>query len=187
MRRLGEWAVFLDRDGVINERLPGEYVARWHEFRFCAGTLRAMSVLARLVGRIVVVTNQQGIGKGLMTEGDLAAVHENMLRDIREAGGRVDGVYHCPHLKVENSPLRKPNVGMAFLAKHDFPDIDFQKSFMVGDSASDMEFGRRLGMVNVFIEGKGEPLPPTMADLTLPNLGAFAQWLLDTHLPPQDN
>lgn len=140
------WTLFLDRDGVINERLPGDYVKNTGEFRFTEGTLEALRLLAPLFKYIVVVTNQQGIGKGVMTEADLYRIHTHMLNEVSRHGGRIDGVYHCPDLAEDNPACRKPNTGMALQAQRQFPGIDFRYSVMVGDSDSDMEFGTRLGM-----------------------------------------
>ncbi len=152
------WTLFLDRDGVINRRLPGDYVKDLTEFTFLDGVLSALAVFSRLFGRIIVVTNQQGIGKGVMTEAQLTEVHRYMLRAIRDSGGRVDAVYHCPALESDRHPWRKPQPGMARQAQADFPGIDFSRSLMVGDSLSDMEFGAALGMVNVLVETKEEAL-----------------------------
>lgn len=158
------WTLFLDRDGVINRRLPGDYVKRLDEFVFLDGVLPALAVFHRRFGRIIVVTNQQGIGKGLMTEAQVAAVHRYMLRAIRDSGGRIDAVYHCPALESAGDPCRKPRTGMALQAKADFPAIDFSRSLMVGDSLSDMEFGSALGMVNVLVTTKTETLEALKTD-----------------------
>ena len=96
------------------------------------------------------MTNQQGIGKGLMTTEQLHTIHQSMLDKIREQGGRVDAVYFCPDLKSKPDNCRKPGIFMALQAQADFPEIDFSKSIMVGDSFSDMEFGRRTGMFTVY-------------------------------------
>jgi histidinol-phosphate phosphatase family protein len=147
--------LFLDRDGVLNVRPPG-YVTTPAEWIPLPGLEEAMRQLSTVFGRIVVVTNQAGIGKGLMTEADLTAVHQKMLDTIRSAGGRIDAIYYCPHRREEGCDCRKPATGMGLRAKVDFPDIDFTNSWIVGDSASDMEFGFRLGMKTVLIHGKTE-------------------------------
>lgn len=152
------WTLFLDRDGVINHRLPGAYVKDWAEFRFHEGAPEALAVLKDYFGRVIVVTNQQGIGKGLMNVQEMEAVHRRMLEKIESAGGRIDKIYHCPDLAEEKPPCRKPNTGMALQAKSDFQEIDFRHSVMVGDALSDMEFGARLEMINVLIETKREAL-----------------------------
>ncbi|MBV2247251.1 MAG: HAD-IIIA family hydrolase [Lentimicrobium sp.] len=145
------WSLFLDRDGVINQKLPGDYVRSWAQFVFANGVLEALPVFASIFGRIVMVTNQQGVGKGLMSSSDLDDLHKKMLSEILSSGGRIDAIYHSPHLEKENHHSRKPNVGMGLMAKKDYPEISFKKSIMVGDSPGDMLFGKRLGMKTVFI------------------------------------
>jgi len=140
------WTLFLDRDGVINRRIQGGYVAYWNEFEFLPGVLKALKILSPLFGRIFIVTNQQGIGKSMMTEGMLQEIHNRMLVEIQSHGGKIDGVYYCPALEEENSSNRKPAPGMAYKAKEDFPEIDLSHSIMIGDTESDVEFGIRAGM-----------------------------------------
>ncbi len=148
------WTLFLDRDGVINKKLDNDYVKHWMEFEFIDGTLEALKILNSVFGKIVVVTNQQGIGKGIYRVEDLELIHKNMVYEITYFGGRIDKVYFSPHLANENHSTRKPNTGMGLQAKTDFPEIDFTKSIIVGDSLSDMEFGRSLGLKTVFISDK---------------------------------
>lgn len=172
--------LFLDRDGVINQRLPGAYVRRWEEFIFLPGVLLAIVLLKGYFDRIIVVTNQQGIGKGLMTNDDLHAVHRKMCREIEQAGGRIDAIYYCPDLKTRADNCRKPAPAMALQAQRDAPDIDFTRSVMVGDAASDMVFGRQLGMQTVLIETNGEEIiklagEPEWVDQRFPSLWAFAK------------
>jgi D-glycero-D-manno-heptose 1,7-bisphosphate phosphatase len=149
-------ALFLDRDGVINRRIPGDYVRRPEDFVFENGVLEALRQMSNHFGRIVVVTNQAGIGKGLFAAADLAAVHRKMLDEVGQAGGRMDRVYHCPHRSDMGCPCRKPAIGMAMQAQADFPDINFENAWMVGDSRSDMQFGQALGMKTALIAGKDE-------------------------------
>lgn len=145
------WTLFLDRDGVINKKLEGDYVKHWMEFEFMENVLPTFKKLNDLFGTIIVVTNQQGIGKGLHTKEDLEIIHKNMLYELKYFNGIIDKVYFSPYLASENHPHRKPNIGMALEAKKDFPHIDFKKSIIVGDSMSDMEFGRKAGMKTVYI------------------------------------
>lgn len=147
------WTLFLDRDGVINKELPADYVKHWGEFEFEHGALEALARLNKIFGVIVIVTNQRGIGAGLMTEGDLHFIHEKMLAAIRESGGRIDAIYHCPDID-RTSPRRKPHPHMGLKAFEQFPSIDFRKSVIAGNSLSDMEFGVGLGMKTVFIDDK---------------------------------
>jgi histidinol-phosphate phosphatase family protein len=172
-------ALFLDRDGVINRRLPGAYVAHPDEFDFLPGVLEALVLLEPIFRRMVVVTNQAGIGKGLMTQADVDAVHQQMLQTIMEHGGRLDAVFCCPNRADENSILRKPAPGMAWQAQQLFPDIAFEASWMVGDSTSDIEFGQRLGMKTAFITGKTEDHESALnlqPDWTGDSLYDFALW-----------
>ena len=138
-------ALLLDRDGVINVLRPNDYVKTVDEFVFCDGALEALRRLNPCFRRIVIVTNQRGVGRGLMTEADLAEIHDWMLARIREAGGRIDRIYVCTAVDPAD-PRRKPNPGMAREVRADFPDVDFARSILVGDSASDLEFARRAGI-----------------------------------------
>ena len=144
------WTLFLDRDGVINQDKEGDYIRHAGEFFFLAGAEEAIQFFNGLFGTIVVVTNQKGIGKGLMTEHDLKGIHDLMQSSLEKIGARIDKIYFAPDLN-NNSINRKPNPGMAFQAKADFPHIDFSKSIMVGNKLSDMEFGRNAGMATVFL------------------------------------
>ena len=144
-------ALFLDRDGVINRRLPGTYVRDIREFEFLPGVLEAVRILSGIFPYVFVVTNQQGIGKGFMTEAALNRLHAYMLEEIERHGGRIDKIYFAPQLEAENHIMRKPNPGMAFAALRDFPGVDLSRSIMVGDSPSDMLFGVNAGMQNVLI------------------------------------
>lgn len=151
------WTLFLDRDGVINKRIPNDYVRNIEQFQFIEGSLEAIVQLSHLFGTTVVVTNQQGVGKGLMTKNALEKVHASMIDQVKDAGGHIDQVYYCPTLAKEEPICRKPNPGMAFQAQKDFPHIDFNRSIMVGDSISDIEFGYALGMKTAYVTSK-EPL-----------------------------
>ena len=152
------WTLFLDRDGVINEERPGEYVLKWNEFVFSEGTLTALKILATRFERIILITNQRGIGKELMTHDDLKTIHNEMQKEIFAAGGRIDQIYYCGEIDSK-SFHRKPNPGMALQASKDFTEIDFSKSIMVGNKPSDMRFGRSVGMVTVFITSTNPSQP----------------------------
>jgi D-glycero-D-manno-heptose 1,7-bisphosphate phosphatase len=178
-----EWTLFLDRDGTINEKFDGDYVKDWKQFKFLAGAIEALKSLNRIFGRTIIVTNQSGIGKGRMKEEDLHLIHQNMLRVLKMQGVHIDKIYYCPHnYEIENCNCRKPNIGMALNAKNDFHDIDFSKSVMVGDSLSDMMFGRTLGMITVFINSESKPTTESIyyIDLQYKSLIEFANELLKT-------
>lgn len=174
-----DWSLFLDRDGVLNERPVNDYVRDPDGFYWKEGALDGLKKLAGCFGTIVVVTNQQGIGKGLMDEKDLAGIHEKMLREAAEAGARIDKVYFCGALSKSRSFFRKPAVGMGLQAKRDFPHISFSTSVMVGDTIGDMQFGKRLKMYTVLIDSQADlaRLHPTLIDLRFPGLQDFAEYL----------
>jgi histidinol-phosphate phosphatase family protein len=151
-----EWSLFLDRDGVINKRIVGGYIQTPEEFEFLPENLYALKQLANQFKYIFIVSNQQGIGKGLMSETDLELVHARMIHDIEAAGGRINQIFFCPDLASRKNNCRKPSLAMALEAKKEFPSIDFKKSFMVGDSKTDMEFGQKAGMKCIFIRSKAE-------------------------------
>lgn len=170
------WSLFLDRDGVINERLADDYIKSWDQFHFAEGVLEAMGVFSQSFKKIIVVTNQQGIGKGLMTITELEDIHDRMQLAVTEAGGRIDKIYYSPFLASVNHFSRKPSVGLGIKAKHDFKEISFRKSVMAGDSLSDLIFGKRLGMKTVLI---GDPFlarkNPFFIDFVFPDLITFAK------------
>ncbi len=150
------WTLFLDRDGVINVRFPGDYVKRVDEFEFLPGAVEAIARFSKQFARIIVVTNQQGIARGVYSHEDLGAIHSHMQAEIEKAGGKIERVYYAHQAASENSPMRKPGTGMAVQAQKDFPEIDFSKSIMIGDTQSDMEFGKAVGMKVIFVGN--EPL-----------------------------
>jgi histidinol-phosphate phosphatase family protein len=173
------WTLFLDRDGVINEEKEQSYIFHYGEFAFYEGSLEALRLLADIFPRIVVVTNQRGVGKGLMTGEDLADIHGKMAAEVTAAGGRIDAIYYCDSLLDDHSH-RKPNPGMALAAQQDLPGIDFSRSIMVGNNISDMEFGRNAGMYTVLLTttGPAPALPHPAVDMVFKSLNEFAQSLL---------
>ncbi|GAA4448117.1 HAD-IIIA family hydrolase [Rurimicrobium arvi] len=173
-----DWSLFLDRDGVINQEIQGTYVTSWDGFSFCEGVLPALAALGNTFGNIVVVTNQRGVGRGIMDIEDLRLIHHNMQHVVSENGGRIDSIYACTSVD-DQDPNRKPNVGMAMQAKEDFEQIDFHKSVMVGNNLSDMLFGKRMGMHTVFIATTQQPfeLPHDMIDEQFPSLKEWADSL----------
>jgi histidinol-phosphate phosphatase family protein len=145
------WSLFLDRDGVMNRRIIDDYVKTWEQFEFLPGVTDAMKRFHQIFGRIIVVTNQQGVGKKLMTETEVMSIHDRMVEEIIVAGGNIDAVFYSPHIHSDGSVMRKPNIGMALKARRQFSDIHFNRSVMAGDSHSDMIFGKRLGMTTILI------------------------------------
>lgn len=148
------WSLFLDRDGTINKRLEDDYVKVWKEFEFLPGVLDAMAYFNLVFQHIFIVTNQQGIGKELMTHEDLQGIHDLMMDEVWNHGGQVDQIYYCSDLAIYDPTFRKPNPGMAIQAKNDFPEVNYRKSIMIGDAETDIEFGNQFGMFTVRLSDK---------------------------------
>lgn len=169
------WSLFLDRDGVINVRIFNQYVTKVEEFRFLPQVPETIATLSGYFGYVFVVTNQQGIGKGLMTEEDLNKIHTHMLLEIEKKGGSITRCYYAPGLVSPNNQLRKPKPGMALLAQRQYKQVDFRKSIMVGDTDSDILFGQRLGMRTVRVLTEEKIL--VKADLEIHNLDELIQFI----------
>ncbi len=144
------WTLFLDRDGVLNKEKNNDYIFNWNEFVFYNDVLKAMQIFNSLFYKIVIVTNQRGVGKKLMTQENLNDIHHNLKIEIEKNNGRIDAIYSCTDLN-NDSLNRKPNIGMALQARDEFPNIELSKSIMVGNKLSDMEFGRNAGMTTIFV------------------------------------
>jgi D-glycero-alpha-D-manno-heptose 1-phosphate guanylyltransferase len=172
------WSLFLDRDGVINIDKDGSYIFTPDEFIFMDGAPDLFKKLNSTFGHIIVVTNQRGVGRGLMTEDSLNSIHHKMKEGINGAGGKISAIYYCT-ADDRLCPDRKPNPGMAFRARADFPEIDLSKSIIVGNNISDMRFGRHAGIYTVFVRTttKNMQLPHPDIDLIFDSLSDFAKAL----------
>ncbi|MEO6001350.1 MAG: HAD-IIIA family hydrolase [Chitinophagaceae bacterium] len=172
------WTLFLDRDGVINEEKHMDYVYNYTEFKFYPGTLEALKKLSGIFGRLIIVTNQRGVEKKLMTEISLLELHKKMQREIEANGGKIDAIFYCTSLD-DNHPNRKPQPGMAYLAKERYPEIEFSKSVIVGNKLSDMFFGRNAGLFTVYVKTTHPDimLPNPAIDLIYDNLADFSNEL----------
>lgn len=137
--------LFLDRDGVINRLRPGDYVKTWDEWEWMPGVLEEFPKWAEKFKKIVLVTNQRGVGRGVMTMDALYGIHERMLSEIAAASGRMDRILVCTAVSDED-PRRKPNTGMFKEAVEAFPEITAERSIMLGDSDSDERFALNCGM-----------------------------------------
>jgi D-glycero-D-manno-heptose 1,7-bisphosphate phosphatase len=145
--------VFLDRDGVLNRKLPeGEYVSAWEHFDLLPGAAEAIGKLKVAGLRVLVVSNQRGVALGLYRREDVDRIHAELQKELAPRGAEIDGFYFCPHDKGACN-CRKPLPGLFEQARSQFPDIEPETSLMIGDSLSDIEFGRNLGMTTIFIEG----------------------------------
>ena len=175
-----DWTLFLDRDGVINHEGIGTYINSMEDFKFYPGSAEAFEIFSLKFKRIIVVTNQRGVGKGITEVKELHRIHENMEQEIIKHKGRLDAVYYCSDVD-DSSARRKPNTGMGLEALKDFPDIDTAKAIMVGNTMSDMHFGRNMGVYTVFLPTtrlKETNLSDPAIDAVYPSLIAFAQALV---------
>lgn len=168
------WTLFLDRDGVINKRCVGGYILEAKNFEFEPGVFAALEQANQLFNRIIVVTNQQCVALELLTEEALAALHEYMITEITLNKGRIDAVFAATELKL-NATRRKPLAAMGYEAKALFPEIDFTKSIMVGDTDSDVLFGKALGMNTVLV--RSAEVTRENPDIAVDSLDAFIRKL----------
>jgi len=146
--------VFLDRDGVINKKAPeGDYIKNWSEFKFLPNVKEDIKKLNKADFLVIIITNQRGIAKGLMTEEDLKDIHTKMIEELKKSEAKIDGIYYCPHDEKDNCNCRKPKIGMFLKAKEDF-NIEMNKSWLVGDSKFDILAGQRAGCKTVLIKNK---------------------------------
>lgn len=152
--------VFLDRDGILNEKMPeGQYVTRWEEFHVLPGVPEALRRLNEAGLRVVVVSNQRGIARGLSTAADVDSIHAKFAQLLASSGAHIDAFFICPHDKNQ-CDCRKPLPGLFHQAVARFPEIAGATSIMIGDSLSDIEFGRRLSMETIFVEGNTQYIAP---------------------------
>lgn len=148
------WTLFLDRDGVINERNFEGYIHTPEEFHFLPGVKEGLQILSEKFGRLIIITNQQGVGKGIMTEADLNEVHAYMQGELLKEGIELAAIFSATNLRGAEGDRRKPVSAMGLEAQAQFSGIDFAKSIMVGDTDSDIKFGKNLGMKTVLVRSK---------------------------------
>jgi len=144
--------ILIDRDGVINRLRPNDYVKCWEEFEFLPEVKETIAKWSKLVKYIFVVTNQRGVGKGLMTEYDLQIIHEKMKKEIEETGGRIDKIYYCTSI-LEEDIRRKPGRGIFDDIISEFPDVNPDGCLMIGDAESDLKFAKNCGIIGIKIDG----------------------------------
>jgi D-glycero-D-manno-heptose 1,7-bisphosphate phosphatase len=149
--------VFLDRDGVLNRKLPeGRFVVDCQDLELLLGASDAVAKLNTQGLRVIVVTNQRNVALGMLSERELARLHDFLGKELAKRGAHLDAVYYCPHDPTRGPcRCRKPGPGLFEQAFRDFPGASTQASVMIGDSLSDIQAGYRLGMRTIFI--KGEP------------------------------
>jgi len=170
-------AAFLDRDGVINRKMPeGQYVTRWEEMSFLPGVAEALILLRRAGFLTIVVSNQRCVAKGLLSVPELESIHHRMREKLSAEGATIDAVYYCPHDSQPPCGCRKPAPGLILKAAREHK-IDLKTSWMIGDTAGDMEAGRSVGCKTALLQDSTEPVNHS-ADLAAPSLLAAAREIL---------
>ncbi|MBN2638855.1 MAG: HAD-IIIA family hydrolase [Bacteroidales bacterium] len=145
--------IILDRDGVINRKAPkAQYITSWADWEWLKGAKEALIKLKLAGYQIILVSNQAGIARGLMTHDDLADIHSHMINELALQGGGIDKIYYCPHGWDENCDCRKPKPGMLFQAQRDF-HLDLSKIWFVGDDERDEMAGNAAGMETTLVNG----------------------------------
>jgi len=166
--------VFLDRDGtVIAEK---HYLGDPAGVSILPGATAGLRRLRDLGYRLVILTNQSGVGRGYFRQEDVDAVHARLGALLADEGVRLDGIYFCPHRPEDHCACRKPNPGLVHSACRDL-DLDCNSSIMIGDKASDIELGRRCGMRTVLVATGHEATETCRADVVVGNLEEAAAWI----------
>ncbi len=180
-------AIFVDRDGVINVNRT-DNVRTWEEFVFETGALDALSWLGSTDFRIIVITNQSGIGRGHMTHETVVDIHSRMTRQVTRAGGRIDRVYFCPHTPEDACTCRKPSPEMLLRGRAEF-DLDLEASYLVGDWVDDIRAARSANVTPILVRtGRGKRALDEMraAGMELPyvveDLRQAVAWILQREL-----
>jgi D-glycero-D-manno-heptose 1,7-bisphosphate phosphatase len=172
-------AVFLDRDGVINRKAPeGQYVTRWEQMDFLPGTSEAIRLLNKAGYFVVIVSNQRCVAKGLITASDLESMHARMRREFEAVGAKIDAIYYCPHEMRPPCACRKPEPGMLLNAARQHR-LDLSASWMIGDSAHDVEAGRRAGCRTARLTSEDNPVADG-ADVVASSLLRATEKILET-------
>ena len=148
-------AVFLDRDGVIIENVA-TYVRSWADVIVFPQALKALARLCLTPYKIVIITNQSAVGRGILTLAEAQAINDRLLQVIRQSGGRVDGVYMCVHAPPQGCECRKPRPGLIMRASSEL-SLDLKRSILVGDALSDIQAGQNAGIpTNILVRtGRG--------------------------------
>ncbi|MCM8829709.1 MAG: HAD-IIIA family hydrolase [Candidatus Omnitrophica bacterium] len=154
--------VFLDRDGVISIFTPNDYIKNWGEFAFIDGAIDGLKLLYKNGYRLVIISNQSGINKGLFTIEDLEDITENMKNILRKEGIELAGVYYCIHTAEENCDCRKPKGGLFYKAAREIGDINLKEAFFIGDSDIDIQAGKSVGVKTILVlSGKTKSIEET--------------------------
>lgn len=182
---MGKAAVFIDRDGTINEEVG--YLGDADELSLLPGAAEAIRRFNETGLEVIVVTNQAGVARGYFGEDSVRKVNGRLIRELADGGAHVRAIYYCPHHpdfpseECETCSCRKPNPGMLLLAAHDY-DIDLSRSYMIGDTGKDVETGKNAGCKTILVltgygreeKDKLEAEPDYIAE----DLMAAVDWIL---------
>ncbi len=176
-------ALFLDRDGVFIEN-RANYVRSWDDVAFFPEALAALARIREIPYKIIVVTNQSAVGRGLMSLATAVALNQRILDEVRKANGRIDATYLCPAPPGVNDPCRKPRPGMLLQAAEDH-NLDLRQSYMIGDALTDVQAGQAAGVRQAILlltgRGAAQAQLPLAAELppfaTFPTLADALQHL----------
>jgi len=146
-------AIFLDRDGVLIHN-RAKYIRTWDDVKIYPFTFQAISALAKLQYKIIVLTNQSAIGRGLVNTRTIHEINQQLENKIQANGGRIDRFYLCPHAPQDRCECRKPRPGLVFQAQNDF-DIDLENSWLIGDAYTDILAGVNSGIKNLILVQTG--------------------------------
>lgn len=174
--------VFLDRDGVINRNFPGDYVKNKEEFEFLPGSLDGLKRLYEAGWQVVVISNQAGVGKGLMSKEALDEIDRRMFSEVEAAGGRINATYYCLHRHEESCGCRKPAPGLIIRASEDI-GVDPRETIFVGDADRDVQAGRAAGCRTVVVLSGSVSMSEARAfdpapDFIAADLSDAAEWII---------
>ena len=170
MNRSLEKIIFIDRDGVINHDPIGDYIKTWADFRFCDGVLEALAQLTQYGFKIVIVSNQAGIGDGVYPKSELKEITQKMIAEIERHGAKVEKIYYCLHGKQAHCNCRKPKTGLFEQAAKDY-SFEKNKTYLIGDKLTDIEAGKRFGLKTIMVmTGHGKLDKPRITEASKPDL-----------------
>ena len=183
-------SIFLDRDGVLIENRP-DYVRDWSQVQIIPEAIHALSLAPVQKYKIVIVTNQSAVGRGLILVETAQEINQRLVSLVRDHGGQIDGVYMCPHKPEDGCSCRKPLPGLLLQAARDL-SLDLQRSWMIGDAWSDVQAGEAAGMRGTILlrTGRGTeqlpqaPLEKVKSTLVLDNLPLALEAILSIDNDP---
>jgi D-glycero-D-manno-heptose 1,7-bisphosphate phosphatase len=166
-------AIFLDRDGVIIQNQPN-YIRDWSEVQFFSQALEALAWLSTTSFKVVIITNQSVVGRGIVSLQAAEEINRRVVQEIQRAGGRIDGVFMCPHAPEDGCECRKPRPGLLRQAAQAL-SIDLPRSMIIGDALADLQAGQAAGTQRLVLvrTGRGADQEAEVIAACLPNLSIY--------------